>query len=105
MAYLWMQLIESKYTQLISMCCALNIFSFICCLFVSFSADWYKDILTDKQLDELENPPTTTEKPKVKKVSSRRKHPKLSQRQRHEERESERLAEELFEKQGHEDEE
>lgn len=42
------------------------------------SADWYKDRLTDKQLDELENPPTTTtETARVKKVSSRRKHPKL----------------------------
>lgn len=89
------------------MCCALNIFSFLFfCLFISFSADWYKGILTDKQLDELENPPTTTEKPKVKKVSSRRKHQKPNQRQRqHDEREAERLAEELFEKQGHEEEE
>ncbi|XP_055301219.1 protein obstructor-E [Sitodiplosis mosellana] len=58
-------------------------------------ADWYKDILTDKQLDELENPPTT-EKPIAKKVSSRRKHPKLRQRQQ-DEQEAERLAEEVVE--------
>lgn len=50
------------------------------------SADWYKGILTDKQLDDLENPPTTTtSKPKVKKGSSRRKHPKLQQREEEEE--------------------
>lgn len=55
------------------------------------SADWYKDRLTDKQLDDLENPPTT-EKPKVKKVSSRRKHPKLSQRQRQRDEEDEERA-------------
>lgn len=44
------------------------------------SADWYKGRLTDKQLDDLENPPTTP-KPKVKKVVSRRKHPKLQQQE------------------------
>lgn len=49
------------------------------------SADWYKGILTDKQLDDLENPPTTTQKPKVKKVSSRRKHQRLPQREQAEE--------------------
>lgn len=55
-------------------------FNFICLFF--FSADWYKDRLTDKQLDELENPPTTTtSKPKVKKGSSRRKHQKLQHRE------------------------
>lgn len=50
--------------------------------FLYFSADWYKGRLTDKQLDELENPPTTTTgRPKTKKGSSRRKHPKLQQRE------------------------
>lgn len=50
-----------------------------------FSADWYKGILTDKQLDDLENPPTpSTSAPKAKKVS-RRKHPKLQQRQQEQE--------------------
>lgn len=50
------------------------------------SADWYKGQLTDKQLDDLENPPTT-QKPKVKKVVSRRKHPKLQQQQSEEQTE------------------
>lgn len=51
-----------------------------------YSADWYKGILTDKQLDDLENPPVpSTQKPKVKKGSSRRKHPKLQQREEEEE--------------------
>lgn len=51
------------------------------------SADWYKGILTDKQLEDLENPPApSTQKPKVKKISSRRKHhQKLQQRQEEEE--------------------
>lgn len=51
------------------------------------SADWYKDRLTDKQLDELENPPTTTEKARLKKVSHRRKHRPQSQQQPQEEEE------------------
>lgn len=56
--------------------------------FIFFSADWYKGILTDKQLDDLENPPApSTSAPKVKKVSSRRKHPKLQQRQQEQEQE------------------
>lgn len=49
-----------------------------------YSADWYKGILTDKQLDELENPPTTTAKPLVAKVS-RRKHPSRKQQRKTEE--------------------
>lgn len=41
-------------------------------LFYFRSADWYEGRLTAKQLDELENPPTTTEKPKATKVSRRK---------------------------------
>lgn len=42
--------------------------------FVYFSADWYKGRLTDKQLDELENPPTP--RPKATKVSRRKQRPR-----------------------------
>lgn len=45
--------------------------------FLFISAEWYKDRLTDKQLDELENPPTTT-RPRVK--GSRRKPSRKQQR-------------------------
>lgn len=54
---------------------------------INFSADWYKGRLTDKQLDDLENPPTTTPKTRAK-VSHRRKHPaRKPQPQREEEEE------------------
>lgn len=65
-----------------------QIFYFCSFLVGHFSVDWYKGILTDKQLDELENPPTTTtEKAKIK--VSRRKHPpRKHQRQQTEEPET-----------------
>lgn len=48
-------------------------------LFCVFSEDWYKDRLTDAQLDELENPkPKTTKGPATpirRKQSSRRQPP------------------------------
>lgn len=63
----------------------MNALTFYVFVSVFNSADWYKDRLTDKQLDELENPPPpSTEKPKIKKGSSRRKHPKLRQREEEE---------------------
>lgn len=42
-------------------------------IYQNFSVDWYKDRLTDEQLDELEHPKVTTAKPEKKKTSSRRR--------------------------------
>jgi hypothetical protein len=46
-----------------------------------YSADFYKDRLTDEQLEELENPKTTTAKPKKTKgsVASHRRRPSRPQ--------------------------
>lgn len=42
------------------------------CFVCLFSVDWYKGQLTDKQLHDLENPPTRPPKTKVKGPSRRK---------------------------------